>query len=98
MGRKQEPYDEVLTKMMDAVKCSIVEIADKLSNDFLNAYMLLESIMFIFPIKLIVKTCGVTTPLSLLKPLLDEAKDLKLFPNDVVYTRGSFIFPHLQDK
>lgn len=60
-------WDEVL---QDA-RCTIL---DTLSNDRVDSYVLSESSLFVYPLKLIMKTCGTTTLLMSLPRLLSITK------------------------
>jgi S-adenosylmethionine decarboxylase len=57
-----------------------------------------ESSMFVYPHKLILKTCGTTTLLMALPRILELAKDLCGFEKvwRVFYSRKSFMFPDRQ--
>ncbi|KAF2310158.1 hypothetical protein GH714_006983 [Hevea brasiliensis] len=52
--------------------------------------------MFIFPLKIVLKTCGTTKLLLSIEPILKLAESLSLDVSDVKYSRGSFIFPNYQ--
>ena len=78
--------DEILAP----AECTIVS---SLSNDELDSYVLSESSLFIFPYKIIIKTCGTTKLLLSIEPLLRLANELSLDVESVRYTRGSFLCP-----
>ncbi|KAI4314017.1 hypothetical protein L6164_026960 [Bauhinia variegata] len=81
--------DEILTP----AECTIVS---SLSNDEVDSYVLSESSLFVFPYKIIIKTCGTTKLLLSIPPILKMAELLSLTVRSVRYTRGSFIFPGAQ--
>ena len=54
-----EEWNELLV----SAACTIL---DRRSNDFFDAYLLSESSLFVYPVKIILKTCGTTTLLRLL--------------------------------
>jgi len=81
--------DEILTP----AECTIVS---SLSNDFVDSYVLSESSLFVFPYKMVIKTCGTTKLLLSIPPMLKLAESLSLTVRSVRYTRGSFIFPGAQ--
>ncbi|CAI4212609.1 unnamed protein product [Parascedosporium putredinis] len=56
--------------MLDMVNCEVLSV---LESDHVDAYLLSESSMFVFPHKLILKTCGTTTLLLGLQRLLHIA-------------------------
>jgi S-adenosylmethionine decarboxylase len=57
-------WDRILTE----ARCTIL---NSLSNDKFDSYVLSESSLFVYPLKLILKTCGTTTLLRALEPLLE---------------------------
>ncbi|KAF8537067.1 S-adenosylmethionine decarboxylase [Trichophaea hybrida] len=88
--------------MLDIVRCKVLSTV---RNEHVDAYLLSESSMFVFPHKLILKTCGTTTLLSGLPELLRIAAqeagfadggDAAAVPYRVFYSRKSFMFPHKQ--
>ncbi|MCL7040297.1 hypothetical protein MKW94_028399 [Papaver nudicaule] len=79
--------------ILDAAKCTIV---DQLANDEFDSYVLSESSLFIYPLKMIIKTCGTTKLLLAIPPILELAESLSLSLFSVKYSRGSFIFPGAQ--
>nr|XP_010931927.1 S-adenosylmethionine decarboxylase proenzyme 4-like [Elaeis guineensis] len=82
-----------LQQVLDAVQCSIVSAA---GNHSFDAYVLSESSLFLYPHKIILKTCGTTQLLRSIPSLLHHAADLGLRLHSCRYSRGSFIFPAAQ--
>lgn len=86
----QEHWQHIL----DVIKCQIVS---KTSNDHFDSYVLSESSLFVYPFKVILKTCGTTITLLCLEPLLKMAKDLVgLVPDFFWYARKNFQYPDKQ--
>ncbi|XP_031387635.1 S-adenosylmethionine decarboxylase proenzyme-like [Punica granatum] len=81
--------DDILTP----AECTIVS---SLSNDHVDSYVLSESSLFVYPYKIIIKTCGTTKLLLSIPPILNLARALSLTVKSVRYTRGNFIFPGAQ--
>eukprot|EP01018_Ginkgo_biloba_P026452 Gb_23426 [translate_table: standard] len=81
--------DEILT----AAQCTIVS---GLSNSFFDSYVLSESSLFVYPFKIIIKTCGTTQLLKSIPPLLSHASRLSLRVRRCRYSRGTFLFPAAQ--
>ncbi|CUM68327.1 uncharacterized protein PRCAT00006049001 [Priceomyces carsonii] len=91
------------TEMLDLVNCKILS---RKSSSSVDAYLLSESSLFVFPHKLILKTCGTTTTLGCLKRLFDIVTE-SYFKNKVIfksfdtfrvfYSRRSFMFPDKQE-
>ncbi|KAL5581094.1 hypothetical protein UlMin_013536 [Ulmus minor] len=82
-----------IDSIIDSACCTIVA---QLSNSEFDSYVLSESSLFIFPFKIIIKTCGTTKLLSAIPPILQLADSLSLFVFSVKYSRGTFIFPNAQ--
>lgn len=89
-------------QMLDIVKCKVLSV---LKNEHVDAYLLSESSMFVFPHKVILKTCGTTTLLNGLPEMLRIASEEAGFgpgggvfatPYRVFYSRKSFMFPDKQ--
>ncbi|KAI9654936.1 MAG: spermidine resistance protein [Bathelium mastoideum] len=57
-------------EMLDLVHCKVLSIVE---SDHVDAYLLSESSMFVFPHKLVLKTCGTTTLLWGLHRMLEIA-------------------------
>ncbi|XP_075521163.1 S-adenosylmethionine decarboxylase proenzyme-like [Primulina tabacum] len=82
-----------LDEILEPAECTIVA---SLSNEYVDSYVLSESSLFVYPYKIIIKTCGTTKLLLSISPILKLAKTLSLKVQTVRYTRGSFIFPGAQ--
>ncbi|PPE02598.1 hypothetical protein GOBAR_DD00371 [Gossypium barbadense] len=82
-----------LDEILGPAECTIVS---SLSNYHLDSYVLSESSLFVYPYKIIIKTCGTTKLLLSIPPILKLAGSLSLTVKSVRYTRGSFIFPAAQ--
>ena len=107
-GLKCVPADTWVA-MLDMVNCKILSV---LESEDVDAYLLSESSMFVFPHKLILKTCGTTTLLLGLQRLLhiaavhagfafhntDSVDDVRAAatPYRVFYSRKNFLFPDQQ--
>jgi S-adenosylmethionine decarboxylase len=95
--------------MLDLVNCKVLSVVE---SEHIDAYLLSESSMFVFPHKLILKTCGTTTLLLGLRRMLriaavdagfpchntESLKDIKAAatPYRVFYSRKNFLFPDKQ--
>jgi len=100
---------ETWKEMLDLVNCKVLSIVE---SEHVDAYLLSESSMFVFPHKLILKTCGTTTLLCGLPRILEIAALSASFPHvcgnlakgiataatpyRVFYSRKNFLFPNLQ--
>lgn len=88
---------ENLDALCTAARCTIIAT---MSNEHLDSYVLSESSLFVYPHKMILKTCGTTTLLMAVPPLLEFTAALGMKREWVAYTRkdfqrpGSQIFPH----
>ncbi|KAI6250134.1 S-adenosylmethionine decarboxylase proenzyme [Erysiphe necator] len=94
-------------EMLNLVNCKILSVIESKNVD---AYLLSESSMFVFPHKLILKTCGTTTLLFGLSRILNIAVIEVGFPQSernatgescaipyrVFYSRKKFLFPDKQ--
>jgi len=107
-GLKAVPA-EIWKTMLDLVNCKVLSIVE---SEDVDAYLLSESSMFVFPHKLILKTCGTTTLLCGLPRILEIATLFAGFPRNtappgpgitvaaapyrVFYSRKNFLFPDRQ--
>ncbi|KAL5553563.1 hypothetical protein UlMin_040964 [Ulmus minor] len=82
-----------LDEILQPAECTIVS---SLSNEHVDSYVLSESSLFVYPYKIIIKTCGTTKLLLAIPPILKLAETLSLALKSARYTRGSFIFPGAQ--
>ena len=82
-----------LDEILKPAECTIVS---SLSNDDVDSYVLSESSLFVYPYKVMIKTCGTTKLLLSIPAILKLAGTLSLAVKAVRYTRGSFIFPGAQ--
>jgi S-adenosylmethionine decarboxylase len=87
----RERWVDILT----LVNCKILSRA---SNDYFDCYVLSESSLFVYPFKVILKTCGTTSLLRCLERLLETAKEF--VPDTEVefayFARRNFLYPHRQ--
>lgn len=107
-GLKAVPA-ETWETMLDMVNCKVLSV---LESEAVDAYLLSESSMFVFPHKLILKTCGTTTLLLGLQRMLhiaavhagfpfqnaESVDEIKAaaIPYRVFYSRKNFLFPDKQ--
>ncbi|KAK8947242.1 S-adenosylmethionine decarboxylase proenzyme [Platanthera zijinensis] len=84
---------KALDCVLAAVQCTVVSAV---GNAFFDAYVLSESSLFLYPAKLVIKTCGTTGLLHSVPLLLSHAAGLGLQLLRCKYTHGSFIFPRTQ--
>ncbi|KAH7284148.1 hypothetical protein KP509_34G041400 [Ceratopteris richardii] len=85
---------DLLDEILIAAECTIVS---ELHNDWFDAYVLSESSLFVYPRRIILKTCGRTRLLNAIPMMLRHAASIaSLKPRRCRYTRGTFIFPDAQ--
>ena len=82
-----------LDQLLESAGCCIV--SDRHVQEF-DAYVLSESSLFVFPNKLVLKTCGTTKILHAIPLLLELAASTGCSPKRCKYSRASFLFPHHQ--
>lgn len=81
---------EDLDAICARARCTILS---SISNQFLDAYLLSESSLFIYPYMLVLKTCGTTTLLRCIATLIDLGRKCGLEIDWVGYSRKNFNFP-----
>ncbi|XP_037902785.1 S-adenosylmethionine decarboxylase proenzyme isoform X2 [Hermetia illucens] len=80
--------------LLKSVRCEIISFS---KNDYIDAYVLSESSMFVSKRRWILKTCGTTTPLQCLEPLLEMAEQIGYTDiEELFYSRKNFKRPDLQ--
>lgn len=82
-----------IDSILDLARCTIVS---ELSNEDFDSYVLSESSLFVYPFKIVIKTCGTTKLLLAIPRILKLAEELSLPLAAVKYSRGTFIFPDAQ--
>lgn len=92
LGLRRLPISTI-NQVLTAVQCTIVSAVGNRSFD---AYVLSESSLFVYPYKIIIKTCGTTQLLKAIPSLLPHTLALGLSLSFSRYSRGSFIFPDSQ--
>lgn len=86
-----------LESLLKFVRCEILSMR---RTEHLDGYVLSESSMFVYKDRIIMKTCGQTTLLNAIEPLLYLAREIAGFDEilDVFYSRKNFMRPELQDE
>jgi S-adenosylmethionine decarboxylase len=80
-------------EMLDLAKCTIISSK---RNAYFDSYVLSESSLFVYPYKVMVKTCGTTTLLFCIPKLLEIAKSVNLVVDFVTFSRKNLLYPHQQ--
>ena len=94
MGLRVVPED-VWQDMLDLAKCRILST---ISNRYADAYLLSESSMFVYPHRVVLKTCGTTTLLNCAERIVQIASEycgLDKVENSF-YSRKDYMFPEKQ--
>eukprot|EP00180_Rhodochaete_pulchella_P004777 Plantae.Rhodophyta-Rhodochaete_pulchella.ctg9683.p1 GENE.Plantae.Rhodophyta-Rhodochaete_pulchella.ctg9683~~Plantae.Rhodophyta-Rhodochaete_pulchella.ctg9683.p1 ORF type:complete len:792 (-),score=129.17 Plantae.Rhodophyta-Rhodochaete_pulchella.ctg9683:248-2623(-) len=79
--------------VLQIAQCTIIST---ISNEYCDAYLLSESSLFVYPCKILIKTCGTTTLLRAVPVLLEIADRLGLREEFLQYSRASFRYPNKQ--
>lgn len=80
-------------RMLDDAKCTIIST---MQNEYCISHVLSESSLFVFPYKVMIKTCGTTTLLRCIPLLLSYAKQLQLEIEFVWFSHKNLNFPGRQ--
>jgi len=80
-------------ELLEYAKCQILSMK---SNDSFDCYVLSESSLFVYPTKIMLKTCGTTTLLRCIPKLLEYSDSCELAVEFVMFSRKNFIFPDQQ--
>jgi len=89
VGLRRLPRADI-DRICARARCTILS---SISNRYLDAYVLSESSLFIYPFMLVLKTCGTTTLLRCIGTLIDLGRKLGLEIDWVGYSRKNFNFP-----
>lgn len=84
---------EVWSGVLVDAACTILHVE---SNGECDAYLLSESSLFVFPERVILKTCGTTTLLLVLPKLLQMAEQIGCVLEHVLYGHLRYKFPEQQ--
>lgn len=68
-------------------------ILSEKKNDIFDSYLLSESSLFVYPYKVIIKTCGISSPLLCTEALKEAAQKLGTEADSISFSRRSFICP-----
>ncbi len=79
-----------LDRICARARCTILS---SVSNNYLDAYVLSESSLFVYPYMIVLKTCGTTTLLRCIAVLIDMGRKLGLEIDWVGYSRKNFNYP-----
>jgi S-adenosylmethionine decarboxylase len=79
--------------LLDTASCTIISAT---SNKFLDSYVLSESSLFVYPYKVVLKTCGTTTLLFCLAMLSEYAKSCNTWIKYLIFSRKNYNFPDKQ--
>lgn len=89
----REISKEKWQELLNYAKCTIISHTP---NDYFDAYVLSESSLFVYPFKMMVKTCGTTTLLNVIPKLIEYAQELNLEIEFVMFSRKNYMFPTKQ--
>ncbi|KAJ2809485.1 spermidine resistance protein [Coemansia guatemalensis] len=83
--------------MLDLVHCQVLST---LCNEHVDSYLLSESSFFVYPHKLVLKTCGTTTLLYAIPRILEIGRECLGVDGtyQLFYSRKNFMFPDQQES
>lgn len=99
LNYKPIPGDEIGLRALDTEQWQEILnhghllILSEKKNEHFDSYLLSESSLFVYPYKVIVKTCGISSPLLCTKALKEVAKKLGTEIENISFSRRSFICP-----
>jgi S-adenosylmethionine decarboxylase len=76
--------------ILSEAKCNILH---QLSGEHVDAYLLSESSLFVWNDRIMLKTCGTTTPLHCVSPILEDANKRELHCTSLRYSHHTFLRP-----
>jgi len=79
-----------LDRVCRRARCTILS---SVSNQYVDAYVLSESSLFVYPYSVVLKTCGTTTLLRCVATLIELARRVGLEIDWLGYSRKNFNFP-----
>lgn len=79
-----------LDRICMRARCNILS---RVSNRYLDAYVLSESSLFVYPHMIVLKTCGTTTLLRCVATLIELGRKIGLEIDWLGYNRKNFSFP-----
>jgi len=79
--------------LLKEINCTILS---KIENEHCDAYILSESSLFVFPSKVMIKTCGQITLLKCMSLLLEYGKRVNAVESRVSFARRNLLFPEEQ--
>eukprot|EP01113_Clastostelium_recurvatum_P003802 TRINITY_DN1167_c0_g1_i2.p1 TRINITY_DN1167_c0_g1~~TRINITY_DN1167_c0_g1_i2.p1 ORF type:complete len:436 (-),score=124.00 TRINITY_DN1167_c0_g1_i2:74-1381(-) len=93
----QNPEDKYYWQkhVLDPVHCTIMHHE---ANEHMDAFVLSESSLFVYPRKIMIKTCGRTTLLRCLDHMIEAGRLCGLEVDVVLYSRKNFVFPDHQPE
>eukprot|EP01117_Protostelium_nocturnum_P011724 TRINITY_DN426_c0_g1_i1.p1 TRINITY_DN426_c0_g1~~TRINITY_DN426_c0_g1_i1.p1 ORF type:complete len:399 (-),score=115.41 TRINITY_DN426_c0_g1_i1:168-1364(-) len=80
-------------EMCTLARCNILS---QTSNEHFDSFVLSESSLFVYPTKVMIKTCGTTALLQAVPKILEFALRFNLPLAQVLYSRKNFLYPGLQ--
>jgi S-adenosylmethionine decarboxylase len=79
--------------LLQEIGCSILS---ELRNEYCDAFILSESSLFVYPNRVMIKTCGQITLLKCVPMLLEFGKSVGAVDSKLTFARRNFFFPEEQ--